>query len=442
MALGSRMPSESWHCTPRLSAALAVCLVAGCGGCGSPRVPADAGTVDAGRDSGPRDAGHDSGPGDAGDRGPNDPEWVVPTGLPADCMFDVALHPERIPHFEWRPCFDGRAGCEELGVDWGDWAVIDTLRVYSDAFAGLGEPLVTFFRPIVDGRTELLAIRPEDGAVVWAFRFFLGVEHCRPSPATIRREEIVFETERSSDLLDDIDPIARMLASAPGEPSVIDARDSIFIGAGAQRIRVGATGVIALEIMPAYRVGTIRDGVFRVTASPGAASHPVVVGDTLLFDQSVAGRRVVNMEGADGTVAPYLDIADADVTSLRTDGEWIAWIEGRMPVSTGWWAQTSLRVARFTTDPSALAPRTALELGEYGIPSLRVGGGWVVVDRTDAGRYVKVAVPVEMGSEHVLVPPGGHLFAEDPLYVTPHEVALGVYAESGVARTIWRVALP
>jgi len=51
-------------------------------------------------------------------------------------------------------------------------------------------------------------------------------------------------------------------------------------------------------------------------------------------------------------------------------------------------------------------------------------------------------VPVETGSERVIVPPDGYLFAEDPLYVTVHEVGLGVYAESGVARTIWRVALP
>ncbi len=415
---------------------------AGCGACTDAHV-GDGGHDGGSRDAGPRDGGaRDAGPRDAGrDGGPDDPQWTVPDGLPAGCTFEVALHPERIPAFGWVPCFDGRAGCQELVVDWGDWSVIDTLRVYSDAFVGRGEPLAAFMRPWGANGRELFAVRPEDGSVVWAFRFEVAVDACMPSTMALSRDDAWYRAGSGNDALDDVESIVRSSAATPGVASLLHIEHPVFVNAAAQRIRVSATGMIALEIQPAYRVGTIRDGVFRLTASPGSAIHPLVVDDYLLFDAMVSGRHVVDVEMPDGSVGPYLDVADADVFSLRTDGEWLAWVEGRMPLASGLWGQTTVRAARFTPDPAGLAPRTVLELGEYGMGALAVGGGWVVSGRNDAGTYVRVAVDLETGEQRVIPTPEGYLFADDPSYVTRTEVGLAVYTEGGVGRTIWRVAL-
>ncbi|MFW6089731.1 MAG: hypothetical protein ACODAB_08255, partial [Gemmatimonadota bacterium] len=48
--------------------------------------------------------------------------WRRYTWLPEGCDVYYAPEPaETVGTFGWEPCFDGRDGCQQLVVDWGDW---------------------------------------------------------------------------------------------------------------------------------------------------------------------------------------------------------------------------------------------------------------------------------------------------------------------------------
>lgn len=423
----------------RLTLALTA-IVASCS-CNDGNMITDAGR-DAGddggpADSGPRDAGRDGGPRDAAvDAGPSDPEWAQLQGLPTGCNVEVAAHPERLGPLAWRPCFDGRAGCEELVVDWGDWSVVQTLGSYSDFFPGWGGVALAVLRTL-GGRTEFLVVTPETGVVERAYRHPVSAGECVLGAGSGAAGPQAFVINLPTRMRP---PAALLdLITPPLVPIDDPALDSRFV----QRLSLSATGLIGLEIVPGARVATMRDGAFRLTVSAGFANHPIAVDDTLLFDDRSDTYVKVSKEDPGGTVSPYIAPADTDVMSLASDGAWLAWLEGRTRLdSSTHWATAAIMVARFEPDPAALVSRPLVDLGESLGSSIGVGGGWVVFDRVEADRYVKVAVSIDTGEERIISPPDGFFFGSKPLYITTDEVAVPLVQEvSGIHRSIWRVSL-
>ena len=403
----------------------------------------DAGAGDGGRDAVARvDAGRD-----ASQDADGGPVFTQLPGLPEWCHFEVALDPSLVEPLRWQSCFDARPACQELVVDWGDTARDSITLVVPDAFNGIDQPIVAVARPMdLSGRSgREMVITREDGTPVYATRSLLLSGECGQGVAMSGNAGAFVHSIAAASASPDESIRAFVVDErlSDGARDVTSLSTVELLEQGLQDCTRSATGLIGLEIAPALRVGTLRDGVFHMTDAGGAVHNPVAVGDYLLFDFYDSPRRSVMKENPDFSVESYLSVPDADVMMLRSDGEWLAWMEGgtRLSSSTHW-ASRTVRAARFTPDGAALEPQTVVELGEGWLPWLGVGGGWVVaVDRPSLRRDV-IAVNLATLEQRTISPPEGHAFQGDPVYVTPTEVALRVaHLPSLSTRTIFKVSL-
>jgi hypothetical protein len=209
-----------------------------------------------------------------------------------------------------------------------------------------------------------------------------------------------------------------------------------------QQVVLGPDDLIALELAPALRVATVRDGVFAIVDSGGSADDPVVVDDTVFLAVRPGGFGQIHAESGERAVVPYIAPPATDSLNLRSNGRDLVWFEGSERVNSRTWMRRRIVTAPYTPDPSSLAPRTLYAYpGTGNMPWVDVGGDWAVVSTLEIP-WGHLLIRISTGETFALEPPPEHQFRR-PLYITDDEIALPVSGQGHIPElTIFKLALP
>lgn len=412
--------------------------------CGTAAAEPDAGLdagVDAGTDAG-SDSGIDAGRDASARRDGGDADFQPLAALPAGCDdFLIAARPEALPPLRWGPCFDGREGCEELIVDWGNWELLGTLNVAPAMYPHRGTPRIAFSRrgtPTV--YTELL-VANRDGTIERAVRApgggdpacFVGAF----GPASFEDGRSLLGINGNSvgfrfGLVDLMDPERNVL---------LIEEDVLPTTVGT--MRVSETGLITLPQTLGARFGVLREGIFERPSVPGAAREPIPIGDSVVFeDWSAPTVRLLRVDEAD-VLTVVAEEEGVTFGTPRTDGRHLVWIraEGRHPEGRLLWDERHVVVADLSAGWGALVPRIIASHGPGPmIQNIVVQDGWVAWTNNNQDHPSTHAYRIEDGLEHTIIRPADHTFPKF-LYVYQNELAVAVRPQAA-DRTIWRLRLP
>lgn len=378
---------------------------------------------------------------------PGDPGWVHLREVPADCVYEIATHPENVPPgiadvgFEI-PMVDCGAGCRRTA--YAAYSPNDVFRVDGRTLAILGssEAIEPGNRWIIRTVVDL------DGATIAATRF----QNDFSSPVSCGTEhfggggvDVGFEVNFSR-------------YDAAGD-HVIEA--SIGIHRGRYDDLAATVHRVGEEVFPAGRggapvttvglgpgvasyeyVGTIAavqtDGVARVVSGALRTNAPFHIGSDIVFDgfttdAPLTGVLARSVHGADATW--IRTVTGGDILRFGSDGETLAWLEG-----LGWdataRAYASLSLWSGTYDGDLHATRVG-DFVERGVASSGVGGGYfvVAVDDATSGHNVYAVHRLSDGARAIFDPiaAGGTAPAERVAFVAADEM---VFDTTG---TLWRV---
>lgn len=412
--------------------------------CGTAAVIVDGGVdggVDASADAG-RDAGTDAGRDAAPRRDGGDADFQPLSDLPAGCDdFLVAAHPEAIPPLRWGPCFDGREGCDELIVDWGNWEMLRTLNVAPAMYPHRGTPRIAFTRRSTPTVYNELLVATRDGRIEHSVRAPGGGE---PSCFIGAFGPAVFEDGRAFlgingssvgfkfGLLDLVDPERRVL---------LIEEDVLPTTVGS--MKVSETGLITLPQTLGARFGVLRGGLFSWPTVPGAAREPLPIGDSVVFeDWSAPTVRLLRVDEED-VVTVVAEEEGVTFGRPRTDGRYLVWIraEGQHPEGRRVWDERQVVLADLAVGWDDLAPRVVASLG----PGPMVGAiiaqdGWIAWLNNNQTTMSTHVYRIADDFEYPIPQAEGHIFHK-LLYVYDNELAIAV-RRTGPDRTIWRLRLP
>ncbi len=319
---------------------------------------ADAGAVpvprrDAGsvwRDAGPRDAGRDGGPDPVyRDAGLAEVVWERYPGLPEECVIERAEDPSQVYVSDWEPCPGAEDHCRQLAVDWAfrSWRLPDA-RSGNSHTGEYGYWRMRLQYPEVGSAPDVMVLATTRGAPLLAFTY----HRCAMSTA-MSEDTIVHQ-------IADVYSSRRLFIyfGAPEEASRLDTPAAV--------IDMDATGVTGLQepaVTPDQVVGVVQPGNFlfavrrtgetrRVDAlRPGSGIQtPQLVGEHLLWKEYGARWSVVH-EAEDGTIEPYLEVPDADVRELKSDGTRMVWVQSYPPGGGSSYTRQEIWTAPYVRDP-------------------------------------------------------------------------------------------
>ena len=383
----------------------------------------DSGAVDASltEDAG-RDAGRDAAVRDAPDAGPTDPEWVVMSGLPADCPIARAVHPERLAAIRWVPCGSGPPSCllaarrdarihEGWVIDGEPWVT----RFFLDGPSGPESEALGPIdgRPIAAWREPYYAaggVFAPEGVVCGVFDIAVGgsmaaisISHYSRSDRDISGYGIYVAPR--AEIATIATPTAEWLGLAFGVATQLNVSDDAFM----------------------YRESTGRlllyhfDGTWTSMTStvPGLPDPVMLVGDHVLWQAWTAVSRLAH-GSFDIPPAIFRDAAPEELQGLSTDGTTMVWQLATGFISTGVYERIELWAAPHVRDVSALAPRFVRVLDNLELGS--VGGRWYAYRDSGPDPDEVGIVDLTDGSLRIFHPPTAEHIPDDPIYVTEHEI--------------------
>ncbi len=393
-----------------------------------------------GRDSGPPDTGRpDTGldTGSDGDTGPGDPQFAGIEGLPSGCVVAQARNPGAISAHRFERCLDGREGCEQLVVDWGEFG---GFRVYQPHYAATEQALLVHRVPYNSDSYATTVARP-DGSIVGALR---SAPRCGLTIAFSTTEAeygfgIKLAGAESSFLVrgawDGTEVATTQLASP------FSTRTVMSVGLAANRTVAHLTGDALVEWTEDHAPGEVEQ-LLPSEGVAGSLAREFVLGEGFsLFLYAPGLHYAMGLESEAGVVRFLGTPPSLAVYDVAYDGTYLAWAEGRGPADD-WlrYDERVVKVARFNPNPDLLVPAREIELGAGDWNRIGVGGGWLAI-RTDEFAYRMVRI--EDGLEVLIEPPEGMVFAHRPAWILPHQVALHLAnGTSGVNLTLWKIVLP
>ncbi len=332
------------------------------------------------------------------DGGPQDPEWVPLPGLPGGCTIERAMHPERITTIEWVSCGEG---CEYLGPD---TRYQRAMRTDSGSYHE-GTGYFGLVQALPSDERAMIIIADTAGRIYGAWREefdssrdgFLCVLR---GPATgdgfgafgitiSNRAMGVRETHIFVDRVNDIGQRETATAILGGE--------MVPTGAVLQRHRVSSSLYVA-ELRPGGNLILVQpDGQFE-KQSVGAAQHPNVVGDDVIFEAAreedgVLYRTMMHTRfGEEPTV--LLDAADGHIAGARATADGLTWSYARTAGGLGETEHIELWTSPFATERDSLEPRMVRnlvpELNEHYTVQQGAGDGFWV-GRAELTHYIRLS---------------------------------------------------
>ena len=342
-------------------------------------------------------------------------QWLDVPGT--ESCLQVATRPTQVlAELRIVPCPTVATGCREVLVDWSS-PTRPAFRVLDAEHLSSGGVLV-FRRGAVGGWDETIVARA-DGTVEAAFRGPDEVR-CYSGQAAVSESRIVLVIVRAtadgSALLPPL--IVTAPRRAPTEARVLrefTASETLW---SPQAIEA-TDEVIALEMPRVWRLDN--DGTATLIGIEGETHVDAVVGDAIFYSTGPEVRPMQVRVSTPAGVAPLIDLAPDDASTLRTDGRDMIWQGLAEPQPFLTW-----NVVEIWTAPYASAGPVARQLvrrvdATSPRPFIAMGAGRIILWETDS-----YAVRSLDGTLLETLPADGEGVDLNNTYSVPTEIAFGI----------------